>query len=566
MEKENRMMIAAVVLPLLGGAFFSQDAPYKLGIVQFLAILALIVAFNVFLAVRRTEREYRKNVMRYSGMGIFMLSLMQGICLIRQAGDVDDRLRTALGIAVAVVLVGAFLLLLRAEGGVTENVVMAVIFAGFLVRIFYVMLTDGLLFQNDITAFHLDCSGHLGYICHLFTNGRLPDVDPATAFEFCQPPLYYAVSAIFLKVYGLFGLLPEDSWSMDETLQIMPLMYSMMTIVFIDKIGKQMKLSCEGRLVAVCFAGFLPYSVMMSAALNNDTLVTLLMVMCLYYTLRWYENPDMRGIIIMAVCIGAAMMTKISAVVVAPAMALLMLYRGWKERKKWGAYLKQFICFGVTALPLGLWYPVYCRIRYGLPLGYVVSWDEESLQFIGMYDKWSRLFRFDQAFEYLFFRDDQVNSFADFNIPVTLIKFATFGTSRYYLDSQLTYVVSSCIFWFNLILFIFMPLLFAVWFFCKDGRLAQKVFLLAAAGTSAYFYLKFCFKYPHVCSMNIRYIMCAVYIGCIVTAVSASEIHKSAASKSAALGKLCKNIMVVLPILYAVAVTVMKVGMEMLLP
>lgn len=565
MEKENRMLVAAAVLSLTGG-IFRQDDPYKLGIAQFFAIAVLVVSYNVFLYVRRIDRERRRNVMRYSGMGFFTMGLMQGICMLRRMETADDRMSTGLGIAVMAVMLGAFLILLRAEKGITENVVMTVLFAGFLVRIFYVMMTDGLFFQNDITAFHLDCQGHLGYICHLFTNGRLPDVNPMTAFEFCQPPLYYAVSALFLKVYGFFGLLPGDPWNMDETLQLLPMMYSMMTIVFIDKIGKQMKLSCEGRLMAICFAGFLPYSVMMSGALNNDTLVTLLMVMSIYYTLKWYEKPDMKGMVIMAVCIGAAMMTKLSAVVIVPAVAALMLYRALLDREKWKAYLKQFICFGMISFPLGLWYSVYCAVKYQMPIGYVVSWGGDELQYIGMYDKWSRLFRFERALEYLAIRDDHINGFADYNIPVTLIKYATFGDSHYYLDSGLTRVTGTCIFWTNAVLFILMPLSAVVWCFCRDARRSCKILMLSAAAASLCFYGKFCFKYAHVCSMNIRYIMCAVYIGCMVVAAAAEEIQKRVTLKNTVLGNGCRKLMTALPLLYTVAVAALNVGMEILLP
>lgn len=497
-------------------------------------------------------------------MGIAAIGLIQGICLMRRMENIDDRLRTALGIVLAAVLLGSFLMLLRAEKGVTDNVIMTVIFAGFLVRIFYVMMTDASLFQNDTTVFHLDCEGHLGYICHLFTNGRLPDIDPTEAFEFCQPPLYYAISAFFLKALGFLGLLPENMRAVDEILQLLPLMYSMMTVVFIDKIGKQMKLSCESRLAAVCLAGFLPYSVMMSGALNNDTLVTLLMVMSIYYTFRWYEKPDVKGIAVMALCIGGAMMTKLSAVMIAPAMAVLMLHRAWKDRQRWIMYLKQFTCFGLIAFPLGLWHSVYCAVKYRMPFGYVVSFDESVPHYIGAYDKWSRFFRFERTFEYLAIREDRINNFADFNIPVTLVKYATFGDSHYYLDSRLTQVMGTCIFWINAVLFVLMPLMFVVWCLFRDGRLAQKMFILTAAGSSLYFYIKFCFKYTHVCSMNVRYIMCAVYIGCIAIAAAASEIQKWAVEKNAAAGSVCKTLVTVLPVLYAIAVIVLQAGMETL--
>lgn len=565
MEKQNRMLAAAAALSLLGG-IFSQDAPYKLGVRQFLVITVLVVSYNIFLHIRGVERERRSIVMRCSGMSFFTMGLMQGVSMLRQMESVDDCMRTGLGMVLMVVLLGAFLLLLRAEKGVTENVILTVVFAGFLVRMFYVMMTDALLFQNDITSFHLDCQGHLGYICHLFTNGRLPDVNPMTAFEFCQPPFYYAVSALALKLYGLFGMLPESTWDMDEILQLLPMMYSMMTLVFIDKIGKQMKLPREGRLAAVCLAGFLPYSIMSSGALNNDTLVTLLMVMSLYYTLRWFEKPDRKGIAVMAVCIGTAMMTKLSAVVIAPAMAGLMVYRVWLDRKEWKAYLKQFLCFGVISFPLGLWYSVYCALRYRMPIGYVVSFGGEEPQYIGMYDKWSRFFGFERAFEYLAIRDDHIGGFADYNIPVSLVKFATFGDSHYYLDSSLTRTAGTCLFWINMVLFLLMPLSAVVWCLCRDARRSCKIVMLGAAALSICFYVKFCFQFAHVCSMNIRYIMCAVYIGCLVMAAAAAELQKRAALKSPALGNGCKRLMTAIPVLYAVAAVTLITGMEMVLP
>ena len=565
-KKENKLIVTAVVLMFLTGIFFAQDDPYKLNIVRFFVLTALIAAYNVILFLRKAEWEHRKTVLQCSCMSFFTIGLIQGICLMRRTENVNEHLRTGLGIVLAVILLGAFLILLKIEKGVTENVITLVIFAAFLLKIFLVVLTQAELFQNDATRFHLDCQGHLGYICHLFTNGKLPDIDPTTAFEFCQPPFYYAVSALFLRVFDLLRLLPENSFYWDETLQILPMAYSMMTLVFIDKIGKQMKLSCEARLMAVCFAGFLPYSVIMSGALNNDTLTTLLMVMCIYYTFKWYENPDMKGILIMALCIGCAMMTKLSGGLIAPAMAVLMLMRAWKDREKWTVYLKQFVCFGLIAFPLGCWYSVYCYIRYRMPFGYVVSFGESELHFIGMYDKWSRLLNFDRAFEYLAIRDNYVYEFADYNIPVSLVKYATFSDARYYDASELTTVAGTGVFWINVLLFISMPLLAAAWCFFRDGRRIQKIFMLTAAGVSLYSYVKFCFKYTHVCSMNIRYIMCAVYIGFLAAAAAVSEIQRRAGAKNVIGGKICKCIMVGLPVFYAAAVIVLQAGIELVLP
>lgn len=565
MKRDNKLIVAAVVLPFLVGVFFDQTAAYKLSSMHFFVLTALIVTYNVVIFMQRADWERRKFVFQCSCMGFFTIGAVQGVCLIRNTEDFSDGLRTVLGIGLAALLIVALLVLLKAEKGVTENVIMLVIFAAFMLRIFYVVLTYALLYQNDVTVFHPDCTGHLGYVYYMYADGHLPDVDPTTQYEFYQPPLHYAVSAVFLRILELMHLFPADREGVEEILQVLPLIYSMITIVFIDKTGRQMKLSLEGRLISVCLAGFLPYSVMTGAALNNDPLALLLMVMSIYFTLKWYYAPDMKGILIMALCIGGAMMSKLSSALIAPAMAVMMLHRAWKDRKRWVAYLKQFAAFGLVAFPLGLWHSLYCFIRYRMPIGYASPLEEDSRQFIGNYDKWERFFDFEGAFEYLGVRMDYVEYFADYNIPVTLVKFATFGESHYYRNSMLTKVLGPGLFWVNAVLFILMAVAFVAWCFFRDGRAIQKVFIGVGAVVSLALYVKFCLKYTHVCTMHIRYIMCAVYLGCIGVAAAASGLQERIAGKSGNGGNICRRIMTAAALIYAVAVIVLVAGMETLI-
>lgn len=565
MKRDNKLIVAAVVLPFLVGVFFDQTATYKLSSMHFCVLTALIVTYNLVLFIQRAGWERRKFAFQCSCMGFFTIGSIQAVCLIRNTEDFSDGQRTVLGIGLAALLIIALLVLLKVEKGVTENVIMLVIFAAFMLRIFYAGLTMALMYQNDVTLFHPDCTGHLGYVYYMYRDGHLPDVDPTTQFEFYQPPLHYAVSAVFLRILGWMRLFPAEREGVEEILQVLPMIYSMITVVFIDKIGRQMKLSPEGRLLSVCLAGFLPYSVMMSGALNNDPLALLLTVMSIYFTLKWYHAPDMKGILIMALCIGGAMMTKLSSALIAPAMAVMMLHRAWKDRKRWVVYLKQFTGFGLVAFPLGLWHSLYCFIRYRMPIGYAASLGEDSRQYIGNYSKWERFFDFDRAFEYLGVRMDYMEYFADYNIPVTLLKFATFGESQYYRNSSLTYFLGNSLFWVNAVLFVLMAAAFVVWCFFRDGRAIQKAFIGVGAVVSIVMYVKFCLRYTHVCTMNIRYIMGAVCLGCITVAAAASVLQERIAGKSEAGGRICKRIMTAVALLYAVVVIVLTAGMETLI-
>lgn len=566
MKRENKLIVAAVVLPLLVGAFFDQKSAYKLSTMHFLVLTTLMVTFNGMLLLQRKDWQERKLALQCSGMAFFTICLIRCCCVLREAKEAGGILRISLGVLLALVLAAFFLLLIKSEKGVTENVVTLVIFAALLVRIFYVVMTPASLFQNDTTDFYPDCYGHLGYVYQLFTYGKLPDVDPTTAYQFYHPPLHYWVSVVFLKMFGLLGLLPEEQLDWNEILQILPLIYTTIMLVYIDKIGKQMKLSCEARFTVVCFAGFLPYSIMMGGALNNDPLSLLLAVMCVYYTFSWYDNPDRRGIIKMALCIGCAMMTKISAALVAPAMAVMMLQRAWKDRGQWKDYLKQFICFGLVAFPLGLWHSVYCYVKWEMPFGYAYPVEPDAPSFIGMYDIRSRFFDFHGAFDFLAISMYHTDGYADHNIPASLVKYATFGESTYYQTGRLTNILGSGMFWVNMVLFLLMAAAFVAWCCIKDGRGMQKVFLLAVAAVSLYAYAKFCVRYTHICSMNIRYIMVAVYAGFIVIAAAASGLQERIAGKSAAGGRISKGILVAVPVLYALWAVVLKAGMAVVLP
>lgn len=94
----------------------------------------------------------------------------------------------------------------------------------------------------------------------------------------------------------------------------------------------------------------------------------------------------------------------------------------------------------------------------------------------------------------------------------------------------------------------------------------QKAFLLAIVSVSLYAYVKFCIKYTHICSMNIRYIMVSVYAGFIVIAAAAFGLQEKISGKSVARGRICKGILLTVPVLYALWAMVLKAGMAVVLP
>ncbi|MDE6167784.1 MAG: glycosyltransferase family 39 protein [Acetatifactor sp.] len=402
----------------------------------------------------------------------------------------------------------------------------------------------------------------MGYVYYLYSQGRLPDVNPMEFYQLYQPPLHYAVCALLLKIFRIFGC---DLNEAQEMLQVPAALCGTFTLFFINRIGIRLRVSPLGRGIALGLASFLPLSILLGGALNNDGLMTLLVVMALYYTLVWYEYPGIGKIAVMAVCIGCAMMTKLSGVLAAPAMAALMLQKAWKDRIRWKVYLKQFLCFGVIAFPLGLWYSLLRFWQFGMPLGFVPRLAEDAGQFIGMHMTWDRLFDFKNAFQSLSL--GWVNTErADYNIPVSMVKYAVFGEGDFYRINPVLTAAGTVLFWFVLVLGILTGAALVIWFFQKRNTVMEKVFLGLVIAVNFYSYLRFCFDYPFVCTMNIRYIIGAVYLAFLVLGAVAAQAADRIRQKSpAASGAVCAAFAGGVGIYIAGAVT-MIVQLDQLIP
>lgn len=561
MKRESRMLWAAAILSFLTGLLFLQDNDYKLTMARFLLLTAGIVGYNLWLYFRKAPWERRRLTVQCSIMGLFTLALIQGICFLRVSADGRKGIIAGGTIALFILLAGWCIICTVWENGISENTIELLIFGGFLIRLFYIVLTQAHLLQNDIEALAEGKYGHLGYVYQIFTTGRLPEVNPVGHYQFYQPPLHYVICALCMKLYSFLGI---EFSAMDEILQVLPLFYTTAILVFINKIGQQLKCSLLGRFIAVGFAAFLPYSIFMGGAINNDTLTTLFMVLCVYFTLKWYEKPDMKGILIMAVCIGCAMLGKLSGAMIAPGMAVVMLWRAWKDRRRWLTYLRQFVCFGLIAFPMGLGYSVLRWVQYRMPFGYVPAIPLEAEQFIGMYTKGQRFADYAYALESLSLRWDNMEA-VDYNIPISLVKFSVFNELDYYRNNSVTYILGTIVFWATLVLFILLAAALIVWLFMREYKAINKVFFVSGILTIMYAYVKFCFEYTHVCTMNIRYVMTAVYMGMLALGAATSGFQTRLTAKNRSAGKIFVGLAGGIAAIYIICSVLLMINLEMLL-
>lgn len=529
MKNDDKMMFGICLTGAFSFFLFSQESPDKLSVGGFLLLLVLAAIHQVFLLVRRKPWPERRFGLLCHCMGIFtaLLILCMGKLESWNENSAEGCFTVAEGWILFAVILGWCGLCIWLEGGITEKVVLLILLGGFLIRIFYVVLMQSNILQNDLGTFSEGNYGHLGYMHYLYSQGRLPDMNPVGHSQFYHPPLHHIICALLMRLFGMFGYGLEEA---QEKLQVLTALYGTLTLFFINKIGVRLRISSFGRGIALAFAAFLPFGIMLGGSLNNDCLVTLLGVMALYFALAWHEDSNYKNIVLMALCIGGAMMAKLSGVLTAPAMAVLMLHKVWKERVRRKEYLKQFLCFGAIAFPLGLWHSVWCFVRFGMPLGYVPRVSEDAAQYIGMYTGWRRFFDFENAFKRLSLSWDN-QMLADYNIPVSMVKCAVTGEGYSYWGDPALKGAVTALFWANLILAVLAAGAFFLWLFQKKNTLAEKVFLTAALAVTLGSYVRFCLSFPFVCTMNIRYVMTAAYLALLVFGGVVSGLAEGAGIK-----------------------------------
>lgn len=506
MKKENRIFLLTIVCAIVAAFIFQQDETYKITIPALLVLTTVLAMGSVWLL-------YKKRIEGIIGMmAILTLALIWVVCHIRSLDGNNLMWIWEVTMIAGVVLVALFLFIFSRKT-IDENTVFILLSVSLMIRMLYIVMTQAHFFQNDIGSFGEDSVGHLGYTYYLYANHHLVDFDPREWNQFYHPPLHYFLMAIWAKINTLFGVSIEH---IDEQLQILPFIYSMFTLGYLNKICKRLGMEARGICLVLLVAGFFPISIMMSGGLNNDALLILLMIMSIYYTICWYYNPKMKHVIGMAISIGCAIMTKLSGGLLAPAMAFLMLLQLYRNRKNWQFYFKQFFVFGLIAFPLGLWFYIRNLILFQVPINYVPLLPEEMEQFIGMFTKTQRLLDVRGQLDTLSLQWSNALPNVDHNILISIFKFSTFGEGAFYVNNPIIKFIGTGLFWMVAVILLLLPILFVIKLIqSRNDRDIRSIviFIGIASATIFLLYVKFCFTFPHICTMHVRYIYVAILMG-----------------------------------------------------
>lgn len=450
-------------------------------------------------------------------------------------------------------------------------------FVGLFIRLVYICYTSVYDRQYDVwyiydegdkKNFYLH-HGHMQYIYDLFCGAGLPD---SNTYQFYHPPLWHMGSAFVMRVFTLLGF--DRDYSL-ECIQLLSVFCSQAIIILFYKILKEMKVRQTIVAPIMVFAAFCPILIVMGGTINNDVMMWMFFMATLLYLVRWWQRGKFADIIKMAICLGLGMMTKISCVMLAPIIAIAFVFRFLqsfsRSRKTWALeencsqhltmtcwqYIKQFACFGLASIPLGMWYPIRNLILFEQPLNYVMRFKKSSELFCGNIRFLRRVFSFplEELSGKLF-----CTSTEDYSMLPYLIKSSVFEEHGYDSVEWVGWVLFYAALFLAIVSFVCMCVLV-----CKSfaGRFKQpqtdSQLILAFTWIVLVFgYLSFCLKYPFTCTMDARYIMPAILISMVFTMMAVQSLHK----KNRRLGKIMHAVVWVAVLVYAVATVIFYVNVR----
>lgn len=354
------------------------------------------------------------------------------------------------------------------------------------------------------SPFTFNDTGHLAYIDHLIKYKSFPVIDITNVLgepsQFYHPPVFHMIAAFLKVIVNSLGLSDFVAY---EVIQQVNMTFSCVSLFVCVKIFDELELSGKGKLIATMLCAFNPGFITIGTEMNNDCLMTLFCLLSILYTLKWMKRQTWKNIILIMIFLVLGMLTKTSAVLIAPAIGMAFLYKLITSKDTRIHLIKQYVFFAMTSIPLGLSWVLRNYIRFSVPFNYVPSLEKTDLQYVGNVSALKRLLL--PSIEQL------SNSHVDYyrypsskfsNIWGQMFQTMNFDEGILWHSSTALSVLMNVS---SIILYIVLLVLF-IKFLIRKYDTEKRLVLGFTYFTLMIMFVAFAFQYPWVCSMNFRYI------------------------------------------------------------
>lgn len=405
--------------------------------------------------------------------------------------------------------------LFRAEQISTSGIICLIIFSGFIIRLLYITFSTIYMRQNDVLGLYE--SGHLGYIAYVYVFGKPPI--PGSGWEYTQPPLWYYICTLWLKT----GFKYTDNFDMLlESLQTISLIFSVGIMIVCDRIALELKHKDKSRIIACLFGAFYPYMIFMSGAINNDCLATFLSMLTILYALKWISSLKFSHLTLTALFFGLSLFAKFSSIILGPALAAIIIMTFVKHEKSLKVIL-EYAVFAIISSVIGLSWPLYSRIGYGIPFGYINSASEAHK---GNHAVWELLFSFKNQLNHYYLNVVEDHVDYDFNIFTTIVKSGTFGVDNFMSDNPILRTVGIILFRIDIALALYLVVMAIMWGIKSRRSPEIRVFFSLTMWVSIILLYGRAIYSAYTCNMELRFMLPA-FLMMIFTAGMITDVDRS---------------------------------------
>lgn len=244
----------------------------------------------------------------------------------------------------------------------------------FIVILLWIVLAINNIAKIPLDA-GMDIKGHMQYVMFIYEDFRIPFANDG--WQTFQAPLFYVLSAFLYKFLSIFFSIETSQ----ILLRILPLFCG---IVQVEICYRTMKYVYPDRndlqSIGTVIGGFLPMNIYMSQFIGNEPLAALFSSAATFFIfkiLSSHGSPSKRDLFYTGLFLGFALLTKISALVLALPIAVCLLCKiiasDWDKKTTFKASAQMmFFVFGVSFVISGWYY-----IRNWIEMGhfFIAGWD-----------------------------------------------------------------------------------------------------------------------------------------------------------------------------------------------
>ncbi len=307
-----------------------------------------------------------------------------------------------------------------------------------------------------------------------------------------HPILHFFIAAIFMRLGNFFV---SHQNNINEALQILFVCYMMWYGLIAARILKLFNFSNSIFISLLAFVVFFPEYNAISGFINNDCLLLPLQAVALYYALLYSKDGSKKKLCYIWLFVTAATLTKLSGILVLPAIASALLYYLWQKRSK--RVLSELTVFGLfLCLGISIW-PMYQYFFLHIHYDFIPPQPHLSLTEYSLWQRFSPLPMF--TYQDLFYHNFGINLWE------TLTKTALFGEDDFsYRGHNISWLFPIFTTFYKIITAFVLVSLFSIFYKTKNVFLALFSCTLILSLLCGMVLLSL--KHPFMCNQDFRYI------------------------------------------------------------